>query len=116
MFRNLAFIAALLCTAAPVVADAQVRLPPGAFEVAQGRGRGPDGNGPPGQRGGPARGQVIGTERAVAIARGRAGGGQVLDAGLSGANYRVRIRTQDGRVIDFIIDAQSGAILAMDGG
>ncbi|OJU10225.1 MAG: hypothetical protein BGN86_16975 [Caulobacterales bacterium 68-7] len=113
MIRNLAFIAALLVTAAPVVADAQVRLPPGAFEVAQGRGRGPDGNGPPGQSRG---GQVIGMERAVAIARGRAGGGQVLDASLAGANYRVRIRTPDGRVIDFIIDPQSGAILAMDGG
>ena len=109
MIRNLAFIAALLLTAAPVVADAQVRLPPGAFELAQGRGRQ---DGPQGQRGG----QVIGMERAVAIARGRAGGGQVLDASLAGPNYRVRIRTQDGRVIDFIIDPQSGAILAMDGG
>ncbi len=113
MMRNLALIAAaLIAVAAPAAVDAQVRLPTEIFELAQGRGRGPDGNGPPGQ----VRGQVIGTERAVSIARSRAGGGQVLDAGLAGSNYRVRIRTADGRVIDFIIDASSGSILAMDGG
>jgi uncharacterized membrane protein YkoI len=117
MKRNFALLAAaLIAFAAPAAVDAQVRLRfEDGFELAQGRGRGPDGNGPPGQnrdRGG----QVIGTQRAVAIARSRAGGGQVLDAGLAGSNYRVRIRTPDGRVIDFIIDAETGAILAMDGG
>lgn len=120
MKRNFALLAAaLIAFAAPAAADAQVRLRfEDGFELAQGRarGRGPDGNGPPGQNRDPGVGQVIGTQRAVAIARSRVGGGQVLDAGLAGANYRVRIRTPDGRVIDFIIDAESGAILAMDGG
>jgi uncharacterized membrane protein YkoI len=110
MKRNLALIAAaVLAVAAPSAADAQLRLPVGEIVVAQLRQGGASGQPA-------ARTQVIGTQRAVAIARGRAGGGQVLDAGLSGSNYRVRIRTSDGRVIDFIIDAESGSILSMDGG
>jgi uncharacterized membrane protein YkoI len=109
MMRNLALIAAaVLAVVAPAAADAQVRLPIGEIVLAQLR--------PAPAPGQPARTQVIGTQRAVSIARSRAGGGQVLDAGLSGENYRVRIRTADGRVIDFIIDAESGTILAMDGG
>jgi len=110
MMRHLALIAAaMLAIVAPSAADAQLRVPVGDIVVAQLR-QGGAANPPA------ARTQVIGTQRAVAIARSRAGGGQVLDAGLSGSNYRVRIRTADGRVIDFIIDAESGSILSIDGG
>lgn len=102
--------AALIGAALPAAVDAQPRWQRGETSDAQNRGRGGDRDGP--RRGGFERqGQTISMSQAINIARARVPG-RVLDAGMAGANYRVRLMTADGRVVDFIIDAGSGAILS----
>jgi len=103
--KRLVLIAALACAVAPAAAQAQLRLPGGAFELAQRDGRRGGGHAPEERRG-----QTISMSEAIAIARARTPG-RVLDAGTAGTNYRIRLLTNDGRVIDYIIDAGSGAIL-----
>jgi uncharacterized membrane protein YkoI len=70
----------------------------------------------PGQGQGPGRagargGQTISMEQAVAIVSRRVPG-RLLDASPMGANYRIVWLTNDGRRIDFVVDAESGAILS----
>lgn len=101
--------AAVLGAALPAAVDAQPRWQRGDQAAWQDRGRGGDREGQ--RRGGFERqGQTISMSQAINIARSRVPG-RVLDAGMAGANYRVRLMTADGRVVDFIIDAASGAIL-----
>lgn len=103
--------AAVIGAALPAAADAQARWQRGEPVAFQDRGgRGGERDGP--RRGGFERqGQTISMSQAINIARARVPG-RVLDAGMAGANYRVRLMTADGRVVDFIIDAGSGAILS----
>jgi uncharacterized membrane protein YkoI len=66
------------------------------------------------QRGNLPLGQVLDIIR-------RATPGRQLDAGLETSSdgrmvYRVRWATQDGRRIDYLVDARTGAILRADGG
>ena len=103
--------AALIGAALPAAVDAQPRWQRGDPNEIQGRGRGPDRDDGPGRGGFERRGQTISMSQAINIARARVPG-RVLDAGMAGTNYRVRLMTPDGRVVDFIIDAASGAVLA----
>lgn len=114
--KHIALLAAAVIGAAlPAAADAQPRWQRGddAGFQDRGRGRGNAENEDRGaRRGGYERpGQTISMSQAINIARSRVPG-RVLDAGMAGSNYRVRLMTANGRVVDFIIDAGSGAILA----
>ena len=100
MKRIAALVFALLAVGQPLSVSAQPRLPRGGgYEQPYGRG---------GERGG---GQTISMEQAVAIVSRRVPG-RLLDASPAGANYRIVWLTNDGRRIDFIVDAVTGAILS----
>ena len=70
-------------------------------------------------RAGVRQGRYMGLARVIGTIRQRTPGHQ-LDAGLEQwggrAVYRVRWAAPNGRRIDYIVDAQSGAILRVDGG
>ncbi|HYD43626.1 MAG TPA: PepSY domain-containing protein [Phenylobacterium sp.] len=102
--------AAVIGAALPAAVDAQPRWQRDDPAEFQNRGRGEGRDGPPRRGGFERQGQTISMSQAINIARGRVPG-RVLDAGMAGANYRVRLMTADGRVVDFVIDAGSGAIL-----
>jgi uncharacterized membrane protein YkoI len=105
MKRIAALVFVLLAASQPLTASAQPRGPRGGFGFEQpGQGQGP---GRPGARGG----QTISMEQAVAIVSRRVPG-RLLDASPMGANYRIVWLTNDGRRIDFVVDAESGAILS----
>ncbi len=107
MKRIAALVFVLLAAGQPLTAAAQPRLPRGlgAFEQPgllniQNRQQG--------QRGG---GQTISMEQAVAIVARRMPG-RLLDASPMGSNYRIVWLTNDGRRIDFVVDAGTGQILS----
>ena len=102
--------AALIGAALPAAVDAQPRWQRGEPNEFQNRGRGGDREDGPRRGGFERQGQTISMSQAINIARSRVPG-RVLDAGMAGANYRVRLMTADGRVVDFVIDAGSGAVL-----
>jgi uncharacterized membrane protein YkoI len=106
MIRIAALILALTVLSQPLEASAQGRMP-----------RGPGGAESPFEPGGRpgVRGQTISMQQAVAIIARRTPG-RLLDASLMGQNYRIVWITPDGRRIDFIVDASSGAILGSSGG
>lgn len=52
----------------------------------------------------------ISPREARAIALSRVPGGEVVDIRKSGDTYRVRIIARDGRVVDIIVDANTGRI------
>lgn len=54
---------------------------------------------------------MISPSRAKAIAKRRAGGGEVVDIARKGNRYRVRVIRKDGRVVDVLIDAATGRVL-----
>lgn len=62
-------------------------------------------------RGGVQSGRLVPLSRVIEQISRRTPG-RVLDAGLEGRNYRVRWATDDGRRIDFIVDAETGQILS----
>ena len=62
-------------------------------------------------RGGVQAGRLVPLSRVIAEINRRTPG-RVLDAGLEGNRYRVRWATNDGRRIDYIVDAETGAILS----
>ena len=62
-------------------------------------------------RGGVQSGRLIPLSRVIQMIAARVPG-RVLDAGLEGRNYRVRWAANDGRRIDFIVDAETGQILS----
>ena len=102
MKRIAALFFVLLAVSQPLTANAQPRGPRGGgYEQPYGGGRG-------GPRGG---GQTISMEQAVAIVSRRVPG-RLLDASPIGANYRIVWVTNDGRRIDFVIDAETGQILS----
>lgn len=105
MKRIAALVFVLLALSQPLTAAAQPRLPrgPGGFEQP-----GPGGPGRPNARGG---GQTISMEQAVSIVSRRMPG-RLLDASPMGANYRIVWLTNDGRRIDFVVDAGTGQILS----
>lgn len=115
--------AALLTASVPTVAAAQA-YSLGGFDF-QGRGRGRGDSLGAGWRAqqDEARDKVRGGEivplaRVLGELRRRTAGRQ-LDAGLEDAGgrpvYRVRWATDDGRRIDYIVDARTGAVLQADG-
>jgi uncharacterized membrane protein YkoI len=110
MKRIAALLFVLLAVSQPLTAAAQPRNPRGGgggYDQPYGQ---PQGRG--GQRGGGGGGgQTISMEQAVAIVSRRMPG-RLLDASPMGANYRVVWLTTDGRRIDFVIDAGTGAILS----
>jgi hypothetical protein len=110
MKRIAALVLVLLAAGQPLTAAAQPRLPRGGAALEQSgllnvqyRQQGPQG-----QRGG---GQTISMEQAVAIVARRMPG-RLLDASPMGSNYRIVWLTNDGRRIDFVVDAGSGQILS----
>jgi hypothetical protein len=110
MMRTAIIAVAVLTLALPAGASAQSRLlrPPfGGIEAPL------DPGARPGPGGGGLRpgGQTISMQQAVAIVSRRTPG-RLLDASPAGANYRIVWITPDGRRIDFIVDASSGAILS----
>ena len=102
MKRIAALVFVLLAASQPLTAHAQPRRPQGGFGYEQ-----PAGSGRGAQRGG----QTISMEQAVSIVSRRAPG-RLLDASPMGANYRIVWLTNDGRRIDFIVDAETGQILS----
>ncbi len=108
MTRRFALILAFAasCLAAPALARAQ----PGPDSLGADYGLQQDD-----ARAAVKQGRFVPLGRVIAEIRRRTPGRQ-LDAGLeqSGARavYRVRWATNDGRRIDYIVDAQSGAILS----
>lgn len=106
MKRIAALVFVLLAASQPLTAAAQPRLPRGAAAFEQ-----PSllqvQNRQQGQRGG----QTISMEQAVAIVARRMPG-RLLDASPMGSNYRIVWLTNDGRRIDFVVDAGSGQILS----
>jgi uncharacterized membrane protein YkoI len=66
-------------------------------------------------RGGVRAGRMVPLSRVIEEISRRTPG-RVLDAGLEGSRYRVRWATNDGRRIDYIVDAETGAILSANGG
>lgn len=114
MVRIAALLLSLLVAVQPMAASAQGRGGRGGPETPlDGGGRGgdrsPDRGGNNG--GGGGRGQTISMQQAVAVVSRRMPG-RLLDASPAGANYRIVWITPDGRRIDFIVDASSGAILS----
>ena len=104
MKRIAALVLVLLVAGQPLAASAQPR-PQRGFGEQSGPAQGP---GRAGMRGG---GQTISMEQAVAIVARRVPG-RLLDASPMGANYRIVWLTNDGRRIDFIVDAETGQILS----
>ena len=105
MKRIAALVFVLLAAGQPLTAAAQPRLP-----------RGPAGLDQPllqsvQNRQGARVGQTISMEQAVAIVARRMPG-RLLDASPMGANYRIVWLTNDGRRIDFVVDAGTGQILS----
>lgn len=97
MKRIAALFLVLLAVSQPLSVSAQPRGPRGGgYEQPNGGGRG--------------GGQTISMEQAVAIVSRRVPG-RLLDASPAG-NYRIVWLTNDGRRIDFIVDAGTGAILS----
>lgn len=116
MVRIAALLFALLVAAQPMAASAQGRFGRGGPDMPfdpGGRGGDRNGGGQGGQggQGGRGGGQTISMQQAVAIVSRRAPG-RLLDASPAGSNYRIVWITPDGRRIDFIVDASSGAILS----
>jgi hypothetical protein len=107
MKRIAALVFVLLAVSQPLDAFAQPRNPRGGggFEQPYGPGQA---QGRAGQRGG---GQTISMEQAVSIISRRVPG-RLLDASPMGANYRIVWLTNDGRRVDFIVDAETGQILS----
>ena len=99
MKRIAALVFVLLAASQPLTASAQPRGPRGGGYEQAGPGQG---------RGG---GQTISMEQAVSIVARRVPG-RLLDASPMGANYRIVWLTNDGRRIDFVVDAGSGQILS----
>jgi uncharacterized membrane protein YkoI len=99
MKRIAALVFVLLAASQPLTASAQPRGQ---------RGFGYEQSGPSQGRGG---GQTISMEQAVAIVARRVPG-RLLDASPIGANYRIVWLTNDGRRIDFVVDAVTGQILS----
>jgi uncharacterized membrane protein YkoI len=97
MKRIAALVFALLAASQPLTASAQPRGPRGPGYEQAGPGQG--------------RGQTISMEQAVAIVARRTPG-RLLDASPMGANYRIVWLTNDGRRIDFVVDAGTGQILS----
>ncbi len=62
-------------------------------------------------RDGVQSGQLVPLGRVIEMISRRVPG-RVLDAGLEGSYYRVRWAANDGRRIDFIVDARSGQIVS----
>ncbi len=54
--------------------------------------------------------QRISYSKAKSIARSRYPGAEVVDISLNGNTYRVRLVLQNRRIVDVLIDAQSGRI------
>ncbi len=109
MKRIAALVFVLLAASQPLTASAQPRGQRGFGYEQQGPGPGQgQGQGRPGARGG---GQTISMEQAVAIVSRRMPG-RLLDASPMGANYRIVWLTNDGRRIDFVVDAVTGQILS----
>jgi uncharacterized membrane protein YkoI len=106
MIRLAALILALTVAVQPMDASAQMRFGR-TLDAAESAG------GPVGRLA--QRGQTISMEQAVAIIARRTPG-RLLDASLAGPNYRIVWITPDGRRIDFLVDASSGAILRANGG
>jgi len=104
MIRFAALLIALTVAAQPMDASAQTRF-----------GRSFGGAESPFDRMAQRGGQTISMEQAVAIVARRTPG-RLLDASPAGANYRIVWITPDGRRIDFLVDASSGAILRSSGG
>jgi len=52
----------------------------------------------------------ISASEAKSIALRRAGGGEVVDISRNGNTYRVRVIRKDGRVVDVLIDANTGRV------
>jgi len=52
----------------------------------------------------------ISASEAKSIALRRAGGGEVVDIARNGDTYRVRVIRKDGRVVDVLIDANTGRV------
>lgn len=104
MKRIAALVLVLLAVSQPLTAAAQPRQPraPGYEQAGPGQGPG---------RAGARGGQTISMEQAVAIVSRRMPG-RLLDASPMGANYRIVWLTNDGRRVDFIVDAGTGAILS----
>ena len=102
MKRIAALVLALLAVGQPLTAEAQPRGPRGGFGYEQPGGPG---------RGGMRGGQTISMEQAVSIVARRVPG-RLLDASPMGANYRIVWLTNDGRRVDFIVDAETGQILS----
>jgi uncharacterized membrane protein YkoI len=94
-------IAALLTAAMPMAAEAQAnRLPPGSFQVAQ-------------------AGRLVPLSRVLAmIARSTPGRHLNTTTGDAGGRpaYYVQWQMQDGRVVVFVVDAESGQIIGRQGG
>ncbi|ATQ42146.1 PepSY domain-containing protein [Caulobacter mirabilis] len=68
-------------------------------------------------RGGDARGGRLVPLEQVIRGIARSSPGRLLDAGLEGGDrpiYRVRWQTNDGRRIDYIVDARTGQIIGRD--
>jgi uncharacterized membrane protein YkoI len=107
MIRFAALLIALTVAAQPLDADAQAR-----FGRSFGAAESPS---EPGSRLAQRSGQTISMEQAVAIVARRTPG-RLLDASPAGSNYRIVWITPDGRRIDFLVDASSGAILRSSGG
>jgi uncharacterized membrane protein YkoI len=97
-----------------LVAVALVAALPGAASAQR---RGPDSLGADWRaqsdqaRDGVQSGRLVPLSRVIEMI-GRRVPGRVLDAGREGRNYRVRWAADDGRRIDFIVDAETGQILS----
>ena len=58
----------------------------------------------------PAARANVSYAQAKSIARSQEPGSQVVDIVLKGQTYRVRLQTQDGRVVDVRVDAATGRV------
>ncbi len=54
--------------------------------------------------------KIISASKAKMIARSRVKGGEVVDVSLRGKTYRVRVIAKNGRVVDVLIDANTGRV------
>ncbi|MDG2523297.1 PepSY domain-containing protein [Caulobacter segnis] len=97
------FAAALVAVTLPVAAEAQGRRQDSLG--ADWRPRQDE------ARSGAREGRLVPLERVIQNIARRVPG-RPLDAGLEGQYYRVRWATEDGRRIDFIVDATSGQIVS----
>jgi uncharacterized membrane protein YkoI len=119
MIRIAALLLAIMIAGQPLAAQAQGRfgrgVVGGVLDQLDQAGRGPDRGDRQDSRPGAQRGgQTISMEQAVAIVARRSPG-RLLDASPAGPNYRITWLTSNGRRVDFMVDASSGAILRADG-